>query len=188
MESEAGDVLPPVLRRRLYTLARAIVHDEEEAQDLVQETAVRVLANIGQFEHRSTYFTWVTRIMMHEAFARVRRRRRIQQLDSTSPASYPTPTSQLVARERNPEEQFIDREYQALLTTAMRILPKDHRSIFVLHEVEELDTAEIAARLNISYTCANTRLYRARQLLRERLAGRLGRTGNAGAGSRARRP
>lgn len=170
----SGNVLPARLEGRLRALARAIVHDEEEADDIVQETIVRVLANMGQFAHRASYSTWVTRIMMHEAFARVRRRRRIQQLDESGPSKHLLATPAFSTHDRNPEERLIDREFDALLLTALRILPDDHRSTFILRALEGLNTEEVAARLNISFTCARTRLYRARQLLRERLGARLG--------------
>lgn len=184
-----GEVLPAELERRLRALARSIVHDKEEAEDIVQETIVRVLGNIGQFAHRASYSTWVTRIMMHEAFARLRRRKRLLQVNEFEalPRSVST-YGPLFARDRNPEQQFIDRECEALLQTAVRILPEEHRSTFVLRTLEGLDTEEVAARLNISCTCAKTRLYRARQLLRDRLGGRLGRTPPPGAECRAKRP
>lgn len=169
----SGEILPAGLEGRLHALARKIVHDDEEADDIVQETIVRVLGNIGQFAHRASYSTWVTRIMMHEAFARVRRRRRLRQLDESGPSKHLSATPAFSMHDRNPEERLIDREFDALLLTAVRILPEDHRATFVLRVLEGLDTEEVASRLNISYTCARTRLYRARQLLRERLGGRL---------------
>lgn len=171
-----GSVLPAELEGRLRALARAILHDEEEADDVVQETIVRVLANIGQFSHRASYSTWVTRIMMHEAFARLRRRKRVQQLDDSGYSNHVAATPAFSRRARNPEERLIDREFDALLLTAVRILPEEERPTFILRALEGLNTEEVASRLNISYTCAKTRLYRARQLLRERLGARLGRS------------
>src|SRR5262249_29836990 len=154
-----------VMRRynqRLYRTARAITGDEREAEDVEQEAYVRAYSHLGQFEGRAHFATWLTRITIHEALARLRRRGRFVDLEEAMPTlSSSTPS---------PEQGVATRELAKLVEGAVDALPAAYRAVFVLRDVEGLSTAETAASLDIPEQTAKTRLHRARTLLRNYLS------------------
>lgn len=168
---EAG-AFAELMRRhnqRLFRLARAVVRDDREAEDVVQEAYVRAFTHLDRFEGRARFATWLSRIALHEALARVRRGRRFAALGeeetvSDLPASLP----------RGPEERAANRELAAALAAAVDALPESHRAVFVLREVEGLSTAETAEVLGLSEPNVKVRLHRARAALRADLERRLG--------------
>jgi RNA polymerase sigma-70 factor (ECF subfamily) len=160
-----------LLRRynqRLYRAARSVLRDDLEAEDVVQEAWVRAFLHLDQFAGRARFSTWVTRIALHEAFARGRRSRRHLPIG-------PAPGDG--AGEREPESPDHDPEARAAgvelarnLRAAIDGLPGGYRSVFVLREIEGLSTAETAACLNLSPELVKTRLHRARAILRAELS------------------
>lgn len=155
--------------QRLYRLARAVVRDAREAEDIVQESYVRAFTHLERFEGRASFATWVSRIALHEALARMRRVRRFAALEEE------VNLSDLPAvRSPGPEEQAANRELSAALAAAVDGLPESHRAVFVLREVEGLSTAETAVILGLSEPNVKVRLHRARAALRLDLERRLG--------------
>jgi RNA polymerase sigma-70 factor (ECF subfamily) len=180
----AGDLpLFEVLMRRhnqrLYRTARAIVRDDAEAEDVMQETYVRAFAALRQFEGRAQWSTWLTRIAVNEALARVRARGRFvsreasEVMEDDAMASEPRlPARQ--ARIEGPEATASARELGGLVERAIDELPDTYRTVFVLREVQELSTAETAACLDISEELVKVRLHRARAELRRHMDAQLG--------------
>jgi RNA polymerase sigma-70 factor (ECF subfamily) len=177
----AGDLaLFEVLMRRhnqrLYRTARAIVRDEAEAEDVMQETYVRAFAALRQFEGRAQWSTWLTRIAVNEALARVRARGRFvsreasEIMEDDAMAEDP----QRPVRLEGPEATASARELGALVERAIDELPDTYRTVFVLREVQELSTAETAACLDVSEELVKVRLHRARAELRRHMDARLG--------------
>jgi RNA polymerase sigma-70 factor (ECF subfamily) len=157
---------------RLYRAARAILRDDAEAEDVLQQAYVNAYAHLRQFDGRSALATWLTRIAVNEAIARARRRGRYQPLGDDEPAPFGTFSRQTT----NPEKEAFVREMRAILEDAVDTLPDGHREVFMLRQVEGLSTAETAACLSVSEDVVKTRLSRARAALRERLFDRLGAT------------
>jgi RNA polymerase sigma-70 factor (ECF subfamily) len=167
----AGDerLFEALMRRynqRLFRVARAVVKDDAEAEDVMQHAYVQAYAHLGQFEGRARFSTWLTRIALYEALARVRRSRRApggrEQADEVrSPAP-------------DPEQQALHGEARALLESTIAALPPAYRAVFVLRDVEGMDTAETAECLEVSADVVKTRLHRARALLRNALLERAG--------------
>lgn len=157
---------------RLYRAARAIVLDEREAEDVVQQAWVNAYAHLRQFDGRAQLSTWLTRITVNEAIARARRQGRYRSLDADDPA----PVAALARRQAppDPERQAFSRELAALLESAVDALPDGAREVFVLREVQGLSTAETAAALGVSDDVVKTRLSRARASLRDDLFERAG--------------
>ena len=177
----AGDLpLFEVLMRRhnqrLYRTARAIVRDDAEAEDVMQETYVRAYAALGQFEGRAQWATWLTRIAVNEALARVRARGRFVSREATEVMEDDVMAKEppLPARSEGPEAVASARELGALVEHAMDDLPDTYRAVFVLREVQELSTAETAACLDVSEELVKVRLHRARAELRRLMDARLG--------------
>ena len=166
-----------VMRRhnqRLYRAARAIVREEAEAEDVMQEAYVQAFTHLAQFNRQARLSTWLTKIAVHEGFARLRRTRRLADLELVSqqePTSMPTTLSPPAP---TPEQQAHSRELVSMLEKALERLPAAARAAFVLRDVEGLSTSEAAECLDISEDAIKTRLSRARALLREELFARVG--------------
>jgi RNA polymerase sigma-70 factor (ECF subfamily) len=158
--------------QRLYRVARGIVGEGAEAEDVVQETWIKAFAALGGFEGRARLSTWLTRIAAHEALARRRRK-------SGGPPREPPGDEEDDGRlrprlRRGPEESANDGELRLVLEEAVDALPAMYRSVFVLREVEELSTREAADVLGVSEDALKVRLHRAKLALRVAVEARLG--------------
>jgi RNA polymerase sigma-70 factor, ECF subfamily len=158
------EVLMRRYNQRVYRVARAILGDEGEAEDVMQDAYVRAYVNLEQFAGRASFATWLTKIAVHEALARVRRRGRFVDIEETMPT--------LASATRTPEERTADRELGAAIESAVDALPDAFRAVFMLREIEGLSTTETAACLDINEETAKTRLHRARKALRDGLLAR----------------
>jgi RNA polymerase sigma-70 factor (ECF subfamily) len=158
---ESFEVLMRRYNQRLFRAAMAVLRDEAEAEDVVQDAWVRAYTHLDQFDGRSSFATWVTRIAIHEAFAR--RKRRARQIPLGEHATTRP------ARTRPPDEAVAARQVADALEAAIAALPTPYRMVFVLRDLEGLGTAETAACLDTPEATVKTRLHRARGLLRTHL-------------------
>ncbi|HXH07690.1 MAG TPA: RNA polymerase sigma factor [Vicinamibacterales bacterium] len=175
-ETALFEILVRRYNQRLYRVARAILRDEAEAEDAMQQAYVNAYLHLDQFADRASFSTWLTRIAAHEALARARRRARAAPavaIDDPPPRAEEG-MSLLSSSDPSPEHQAFAGELRALLEAAIDALPQAYRSVFVLREVEGLSTAETAECLDLSEEAVKTRLHRAKQLLREALYDRAG--------------
>jgi RNA polymerase sigma-70 factor, ECF subfamily len=166
----AGDVkmFEHIMRRhnqRVYRAARAILRDDSEAEDVMQDAYVRAYEHLHEFEGRARFSTWLTRIAVHEAFARLRRAKRFEPLES----QHEEPQSMSSQVATSPEAHASDGEMRIVLERAIDALPEDFRAVFVLRAVEEMSGAEAAECLGIAEETVKTRLFRARARLQETL-------------------
>ncbi len=161
------EVLMRRYNRRLYRVARSILHDGAEAEDVMQEAYVRAFEHLREFAGEAKFSTWLTKIAVHEALRRVRRRGRTEDLDGRI-MDHPARDT------RDPERQTYDRELRLVLERAVDALPESYRSVFVLRAVEGLNVADTAACLDVGEETIKTRLHRARALLRKDLQRRAG--------------
>ncbi|MBI2221731.1 MAG: RNA polymerase sigma factor [Acidobacteria bacterium] len=166
------EVLMRRYNERIYRAARAIVRDEREAEDVMQQAYVNAYAHLRQFSGAARFSTWLTKIAINEALARVRRRQRYEPFDETSNVEpFMTPGST-----DDPERQAFSGELRGLLEWAIDRLPDGSREVFMLRDVEGLSTAEVAETLEVSEDVVKTRLSRARAALRQSLLERTGAT------------
>jgi RNA polymerase sigma-70 factor, ECF subfamily len=163
--------------RRLFRIARAIVKNDAEAEDVVQETYVRAFTSLGSFRGESALLTWLTRIALNEALGRLRRSRPALPLDELSSAGdmdgarlIMFPTAQLP---KSPEAELARSQVRDLLEHAVDELPESFRIVLILRDIEEMSIEETAALLMIKPETVKTRLYRARKLMRTALSKRL---------------
>ena len=174
-ETALFEILMRRHNQRLYRVARAIVKDEAEAEDVMQEAYVNAYAHLHQFAERAQFSTWLTRIAVYEALARVRKRKNLTEYDENLEAGEQTMTGiGFSAASWDPERQASNAELRALLEAAVEGLPRGYRVVFVLREIEGLNTAETAESLGLTEETVKTRLHRARALLREELFQRAG--------------
>src|SRR5438874_5796189 len=132
-----------IMRRynqRLYRAVRAILRDENETEDVMQDAYVRAYQHLNQFAGRSQFSTWLTRIAVHEALARLRRRGRFVQLDEASPEA----DTSMFSKSENAKQYTSKTELGNLLEEAILDLPEQIRSVVMLRDVEEMSTAETA--------------------------------------------
>jgi RNA polymerase sigma-70 factor (ECF subfamily) len=158
--------------QRLFRIARAILKDEDEAREVMQDAYVRAYANLSGFRRESSFATWLTRIAVHQALARARARGLQEPIDETYAESS---RSLPMSRPRfSPEEETAQRQLADTLERLIDHLPVPYRSAFVLRHVEGLSVRETAECLQISEETARMRTHRARALLRRYLKERLG--------------
>ena len=169
------EVLMRRYNRRLFRAVRSIVANDPEAEDIVQDAYVRAYQHLTQFEGRAQFSTWLTKIAIYEAYARVRRVD-YQKVDSISVLE--GHGMDVKANERDPEQQIYNTELNVVLEKAFDALPDDYRSVFMLREVEGLSTAETAECLELSEENVKTRLHRARALLQRELYSLVGANAN----------
>ena len=165
-----------VMRRynqRLYRVARAILRDDAEAEDVTQQAYVNAYRHLDQFAGLALFSTWLTKIAVHEALARARRRARFDEQEAVHDWDEDT-MGALKSPGPDPERQALTVELRALLESAIEALPEHYRAVFVMREVEGMSTAESAECLDITEETAKTRLHRARKLLRDALYERAG--------------
>jgi len=161
--------------RRLFRLARSIMKDDSEAEDVVQESYVRGFTRLGDFRGESSLATWLTRIVINEAYGRLRRRRITANFDSVEAAQgaeaqiIPFPSPQL-----DPERTMAQREINQILERAIDALPEPFRIVLVARLVEEMSIEETAALLGLRPEKVKTRLHRARRQLRDDLERQVG--------------
>ncbi len=169
------EVLMRRYNRRLYRVAVSILRDDAEAEDVMQDAYVRAYEHLNQFAGTAKFSTWLTKIAIHEALARLRKKERTEDLDLILETNVHIMASVTKAT-RDPEAQAYDHELRLVLERALNALPATYRSVFVLRAVEGLDVAETAACLDLSLEAVKTRLHRARSLLRKELLQRVGMT------------
>jgi len=159
-----------IMRRynqRLFRVIRGILRDESEVEEVMQEAYVRAYEHIDQFAGRSKFSTWLTKIAVYEAYARLKSRHRtsgfhdyMEELMATS--------------DRSPEERTFDAEMRSLLERAIDSLPAEYRAVLMMRDVEGFSTSETAECLNITEQNVKVRLFRARATIRRQLFERAG--------------
>src|SRR5690349_4271715 len=138
-----------VLMRRynqlVYRAARAILREDGEAEDVMQEAYVRAYQNLRQFAGRSQFSTWICRIAINEALKRRRRGSLYQEPPMSDDDDSPIELmDQFVSPAPNPEQQASSEEARRLLEHAIEALPEMYRTVFVMREVEDMDTQNTA--------------------------------------------
>ncbi|HEX5043124.1 MAG TPA: RNA polymerase sigma factor [Candidatus Polarisedimenticolaceae bacterium] len=164
-----------IMRRhnqRLFRTLRGLAPTDAEAEDILQEAYVQAYHHLAQFEGRARFSTWLTRIAIHEALARGKRRRRFTSLDE--PDGQQARVERMRSSDPTPEERATSTELRGVLQRAIDRMPESLRVVFVMREVEGLDTEETADCLGLSAANVKVRLHRARALLRSGLDEELG--------------
>ncbi|MGO4410407.1 MULTISPECIES: RNA polymerase sigma factor [unclassified Brevundimonas] len=170
--------------QRLFRIARGVVRDDTEAEDVLQEAYARAFAAMGAFRGDASILTWLTRIVLNEARDRVRRRRPtvdldvIEQAQQTAAEVIPFPNALGVGAfgGGSPEVDAARMQIRHLIERAVDDLPAPFRMVFIMRDIEECTIEETAANLRLKPETVKTRLHRARRLLRQALDVQLGAT------------
>jgi RNA polymerase sigma-70 factor, ECF subfamily len=171
-ERDAFRVIMQRGNQRLFRVARGIVRDDSEAEDVVQEAYSRAFAALGSFRGEAGIMTWLTRITLNEARGRLRQRRPTVGLDQLDGAQntgarvipFPAPFGT-----ESPEVDAARVQIRKLIEHAVDELPEAFRVVFIMRDVEECTIEETAASLELKPETVKTRLHRARRLLRQAL-------------------
>jgi RNA polymerase sigma-70 factor, ECF subfamily len=158
--------------RNVFRIAQHITHNEEDAQDVVQEAFLKAYTNLAQFQGNSKFYTWLVRIAVNEALMKLRRRRsdKTVSIDEDVETEEGSMPREVADWSPNPEQLYGTSELGDILKKTIQGLPPGFRTVFVLRDVEGLSTEETAEMLGLSIPAVKSRLLRARLQLRERLA------------------
>jgi RNA polymerase sigma-70 factor (ECF subfamily) len=176
---KAGDdsAFEEVLRRyetKVYSLVRSLTRNDSDAQDALQDAFLSVFRKIRTFREASSLSTWIYRIAVNAALMKLRGRKRdrnsvsidefLPQFDASGHRLLPETSAPARA-----DDLLERKELAEFLREAIRSLPPDHRTVFVLRDQEGLSTEEVAGVLGLSVPAVKSRLHRARLYLRERV-------------------
>lgn len=151
--------------QRLYRLARGILRDDSEAEEAVQDGYVRAFTHIDGFKGEASVATWLARIVLNEAMARLRRRRPMADLEEVRETAAKVPS---------PEQALARQEIRRGIERAVDALPVPFRSVFMLRAIEQMSVEETALALDIPPETVKTLLHRAKKQLRQALAEQFG--------------
>ena len=171
-EEAAIRVLMRRYNQRLFRTARAILRNDAEAEEAVQDAWLKAFDALPGFRHEARLSTWLTRIVANESLTRLRRLRRgaevVPLMDDlppmeTDPVDEPSPLA-------DPPREFARGEVRRLVEARIDALPEAFRTVFMLRAVEDMTVEETAEALGIPEATVRTRFFRARGMLREAIA------------------
>ncbi len=180
LQARAGDraALEALLRgheERLYNICLRLVRHPQDAADLTQDTFVQAITHLDQFDQRSQFGTWLTRIAMNQCFSHLRKAkvRRAVSLDQDRPdaGGQPHRLADDLAdhRELSPQLDVQEKEMLERLHAAMGALDADHQAVLVLRDLEQMNYDDMAQTLDLPVGTVKSRLFRARTALREQM-------------------
>lgn len=164
-ETALFEVIMRRYNQRLYRAARAIIRDDSQAEDIMQAAYVRAYEHLDQYAARAPFGAWLTRIAVNEALSRIRDKSHYGE-----PQGEGDPMDRFASSTPDPEQNAANTELSHLLEHLIEALPDGNRSVFMLREVEGMNTAETAHALSISEESVRIRLHRARLALRDALS------------------
>jgi RNA polymerase sigma-70 factor (ECF subfamily) len=147
--------------QRMFRACRAVLRNDQEAEDAVQVAWLNAFRALATFRADASFRTWITRIAINEATSRLRKQRRL--------SAVPAMEEPTMNDRENPERKLYTKELARMLEREIDALPEGLRSVLVLRDVIELDTAETAGCLGIQDENVRVRLHRARQAIASRL-------------------
>lgn len=161
-EKELFEVFMKKYNTRLYRISMSIIHDDDEAEDMMQAAYIKAYENLNRFEGKSSFITWLTRITINEGLMRLKKRKKNITID--------TEALELPADQVHPMGSMINEELKKILEKAIAQLPSKYRMVFMLREVEGMSIAETTECLTLSEANVKVRLNRAKEMLRESLS------------------
>ena len=163
--------------QRVYRPVRAVVKDEADAEDVMQQAYINAFTHLHQFQERSQFSTWLIRIALHEAFGRRRKVRlseSMTQIPSDGSSSREALGDALTSPQADPERQAYAQELHRVLEAAVDSLPEGYRTVFMLRDIEGLSTSETGEGLGLREEAVKTRLHRARAMVRRSVTAQIG--------------
>lgn len=166
-ERAAYALLMRKYNQRLFRIVRSYIFDEDEIEDVIQEAYVKAYEALPGFEGRSSFSTWLIRIAINEALARVRQRKHLASINEDLENDRHTEVPVQLQNIETPLGMLMNLELKEMLEKAVDRLPEKYRSVFMMREVERMSVAETSQSLAISQSNVKVRLNRAKEMLRE---------------------
>lgn len=159
---------------KLYHLAFRMTGNRQEAEDVVQETFLRVYKNLERYDENQKFSTWIYRIATNLCIDRLRKRRAVYSLDAASSEHEGLDGyAMLPSDDRTPESELLLSETQKIIHEAIETLPVKYKSVMVLRYLQDLSLQEISDVLDMPVTTVKTRVHRGREFMRKKLEHRL---------------
>jgi RNA polymerase sigma factor (sigma-70 family) len=163
------DLYSLIVRRynqRLYRVGMSIINNDAEVEDAMQVAYINAYENLGKFAFKSSFPTWLTRILINECLLRLRKRKKSISMNDENIENVMKQNKEL----NTPATATVNSELRSILNDAIGKLPEIYRSVFVMREIENMNIAETKECLNISEVNVKVRLNRAKALLRDILS------------------
>ncbi|HEY7371437.1 MAG TPA: RNA polymerase sigma factor [Polyangia bacterium] len=170
-DAAAFELLMRRHNQRIYRVVRSVLRDSAEIEDVIQQAYVQAFLHLDQFGGDARWSTWVCRIAINEALARLRQRGRFVSIEALSEDAMADVSKGTTT---DPERATAGREFGHLVEQAIDHLPDIYRSVLIMREVEGMSTSEAAAVLDVEPEVIKTRLHRARAALRAAIEDRVG--------------
>jgi RNA polymerase sigma factor (sigma-70 family) len=147
---------------RMFRISMSIINDDVEAEDIMQTAYINAYQQLGSFNRKSSFGTWLTRILINESLLHKKRKLRRQEILSKHET--------IEHHNDNPLKSLMNKELKNILEKAVLTLPEKYRLVFVMREIENMSTNETMDVLNIGESNVKIRLNRAKEMLRNELS------------------
>ncbi|MFC6335202.1 RNA polymerase sigma factor SigW [Paenibacillus septentrionalis] len=166
--------LVELYQEKLYHMAYRMLNNRQEAEDVVQDTFMRVYNNLERYDDTMKFSTWIYRIATNLCIDRLRKRKPIYSLDAES-SEYEglDGYSMIPSDNRTPESELLLSETQRIIHQAIDTLPPKYKTVMILRYIHELSLQEVGDILDMPVTTIKTRVHRGREFLRKKLEHRL---------------
>lgn len=169
-EKELFELLLRRYNQKLYRVIRSYLRNPDDIEDAMQDTYLKAYNRLDQFRGDSSFSTWLIRIGINEALQRIKKDTRIKRLHEGDADSMNKELIQLPdPRNVNPEKITIGKEVKNLIERAIDELPEKYRVIYVLKEIQGMETQELCECIGIQESNVKVRLHRAKNLMKETL-------------------
>ena len=161
-EKQLFEILMRKFNLRLYRMGMAIINDDMAVEDVMQTAYLNAYLHLADFQKKSSFGTWLSRIVINESLLFVRKRKRQTQVVIED--------SEITQHHETPLNGLMNNELKAILEKSVANLPEKYRLVFVMREIEEISTHETMEVLNLSESNVKVRLNRAKEMLRDDLS------------------
>ena len=172
-EKSAYEIIMRKYNHRLFRIARTYITSEDEIEDVIQEAYIKAYEQLSHFEKRSSFSTWLIRIVINEALARLKKHKRFTSNNDNSrdDSGLVRGLSIEIASGDTPMGILMNAELKDILEKAVDRLPEKYRTVFLMREIEGMSVAETGEALEISQANVKVRLNRAKETLRDTISG-----------------
>lgn len=161
-------------QEKLYSISFRMLYNKQEAEDVVQDTFLRVYKNLTKYDHHMKFSTWIYRIATNLCIDRLRKRKPNYSLDAESSEREGLDGYSMIPSDhRTPESELILTETQKIIHQAIESLPVKYKSVMILRYLQDLSLQEIGEILDMPITTIKTRVHRGREFLRKKLEQKL---------------
>jgi RNA polymerase sigma-70 factor (ECF subfamily) len=169
-DQQAFSELVDIYQNKLYQLGYRMLGNKQEAEDVVQETFLRVYLNLDQYQDKYKFSSWIFRIATNFCIDRLRQRKHVVSLDLPLNTNETNDHQPFVPRDEDtPEKQVILNETQAYIQKKISLLPSQYKSIVILKYLNDFSVQEISEILHLPVGTVKVRLHRAREYLRTKI-------------------